>query len=107
MDDDFRAFVARGYPGFREEKGVQFHQEGGRETHKAMLATPRLGPRDCKYAPRNWPDWLKRDVELVYQEKAPITTQVTGSLVVQVPDASPSQSQPAVTARVDCTTARQ
>ncbi len=99
MVDDFRAFVPRVYPGFHGGKGYSSTKKEDEKTARPCWLCQSEGhwSRDCKYAPRNWPNWLKRDVELVSQAKAPIPMQAVGSLVVQVPDASASQSQPAVT----------
>ena len=97
--EDFKAYVARGYPGFRGGKGYSSAKKEDDKPARPCWLCQGEGhwSRECKYAPRNWPDWLKRDVELVSQGKAPLTTQVVGSPVVQASNAPTAQSLPAET----------
>ena len=91
--EDIRAFVAKGYPGFRGGKGFNPSKKETDKPARPCWLCQGEGhwSRDCVYAPKNWPDWLKKDVALVAQGKTP-TTQVPGSLVVQAADNSTSLS---------------
>jgi hypothetical protein len=90
--EHIRAFVARGYPGFRGGKGYNPAKKDEDKPARPCWLCQGEGhwSRECMYAPKNWPEWLKREVTLVAQGKAP-STQVAGSPVGQTTDNLASQ----------------